>query len=212
MNKSHFFSKQSMKTRLTLITIIFFASLSVTQAQRYGTAVGLRFGNNNLSRTVGLTAQQRITKGLTVEGIIQSDFKRNTTFTALLEKHRPIISKRFNYYYGVGGSFGKEESFVKDEESNQILHTYGNSTAGIDLIGGLELTLLNTAISIDYKPNINLVGREEFFRGQVGISARMVLVKSKEQKKKQRQRQKDKNKSKKVTFKEQINSIFEKKN
>ncbi|REG94242.1 hypothetical protein [Algoriphagus antarcticus] len=201
-----------MKARLTLCTIVFFASLSVAQAQRYGTAVGLRFGNNSNYRTVGLTAQQRITKGLTVEGILQSDFKRNTTFTALLEKHRPIISKRFNYYYGVGGSLGMEETFVKDEESNQILHTYGNSTAGIDLIGGLELTLLNTAISIDYKPNINLVGREEFYRGQVGISARMVLVKSKEQKKKQRRRQKAKNKSQKVPLNEQINSIFQKKN
>lgn len=201
-----------MKIQLTLISIFFFASLSLAQAQRYGTAVGLRFGSNNLYRTVGLTAQQRIAKGLTVEGILQSDFKLNTTFTALLEKHRPIISKRFNYYYGVGASFGVEESFVKEPESNQILHTYGNSTVGVDLIGGVELTILNTAISLDYKPNINLTGREEFYRGQVGISARVVLVKSKEQKKKQRQRQKAKNKSKKVPLNEQINSIFQKKN
>ncbi|WP_339865530.1 hypothetical protein [uncultured Algoriphagus sp.] len=201
-----------MKTRFTLLILIFFSSLSIAQAQRYGTAVGLRFGNSNQFRTVGLTAQQRITKRLTIEAILQSDFKLNTTLSALMEKHHPIISKRFNYYYGVGASLGVEESFVKDSETMQILHTYGNTTAGVDLIGGLELTVLNTAISIDYKPNINLVGREEFYRGQVGISARMVLVKSKEQKKKQRQRQKAKNKSQKVPLNEQINSIFQKKN
>ncbi|WP_192349762.1 hypothetical protein [Algoriphagus sp. Y33] len=201
-----------MKARLTLIAIIFFTSFTITHAQRYGTAVGLRFGNNNLYRTIGLTAQQRITKGLTLEGILQSDFKLNTTFSLLMEKHRPIISKRFNYYYGIGPSFGVEESFVKDPESKQILHTYGNSTAGVDLIGGLELTLLNTVISLDYKPNINLAGREEFYRGQVGISARMVLVKSKEQKKRQRKRQKAKKRAQKPTFNEQINSIFQKKN
>ncbi|PZX54111.1 hypothetical protein [Algoriphagus chordae] len=201
-----------MKSRLTLITLIFFSSLTFTQAQRYGTAVGLRFGNNNLYRTVGLTAQQRITKRISIEGILQSDFKLNTTFSALMEKHHPIISKRFNYYYGFGGSFGVEESFIKDEETKQILHTYGNTTVGVDLIGGLELTLLNAVISLDYKPNINLVGREEFYRGQVGISARMVVVKSKEQKKKQRQRKKAKNKSQKVPLNEQINSIFQKKN
>lgn len=201
-----------MKARITIILLIFFSSISISQAQRYGTAIGLRFGNNNLFRTVGLTAQQRITKRLTLEAILQSDFKLNTTFSGLMEKHHPIISKRFNYYYGLGASFGVEESFVKDEQSKQILHTYGNSTAGIDLIGGLELTLLNTVISVDYKPNINLVGREEFYRGQMGISARMVLVKSKEQKKKQRQRKKSKNKSQKVSFNEQINSIFKKKN
>ncbi|PZX55415.1 hypothetical protein LV84_02553 [Algoriphagus ratkowskyi] len=201
-----------MKIQLSLISIFFFASLTLSHAQRYGTAVGLRFGNSNLYRTVGFTAQQRIAKELTVEGILQSDFKLNTTFTALLEKHRPIISKRFNYYYGVGATFGVEESFVKEPESNQILHTYGNSTVGVDLIGGVELTLLNAVISLDYKPNVNIAGREEFYRGQVGISARMVLVKSKEQKKKQRQRQKAKNKSQKIPLNEQFNSIFKKKN
>ncbi|SFT52962.1 hypothetical protein SAMN04489724_1170 [Algoriphagus locisalis] len=201
-----------MKERLTLLTILFFVSLSIAQAQRYGTAVGLRFGNNNQYRTVGLTAQQRITKRLSIEGIIQSDFKLNTTLSVLMEKHHPIISKRFNYYYGAGPSIGVEESFVKDPESMQVLHTYGNGTVGLDLLGGLELTVLNTVISVDYKPNINLVGREEFYRGQMGISARMVLVKSKEQKKKQRQRQRAKNKSQKVPLKEQINSLFEKKN
>jgi hypothetical protein len=56
------------------------------------------------------------------------------------------------------------------------------------------------------------MGREEFYRGQVGISARMVLVKSKEQKKKQRQRQRAKNKAQKVPLNEQINTLFTKKN
>ena len=201
-----------MNLRLTLLTLLILSSISIAQAQRYGTAVGLRFGNNNQYRTVGLTAQQRITKRLSIEAIIQSDFKLNTSISVLMEKHHPIISKRFNYYYGVGPSIGVEESFVKDPETMQILHTYGNSTVGLDLIGGLELTVLNTVISLDYKPNINLVGREEFYRGQVGISARMVLVKSKEQKKKQRQRKKAKKKSQKVPLNEQINSIFQKKN
>lgn len=200
-----------MKTRISLLILLFFTSLTISEAQRYGTAVGLRFGNNNLYRTVGLTAQQRITKRLSLEGILQSDFKLNTTFSVLVEKHHPIISKRFNYYYGVGPSFGVEESFVKDPEQKQILHTYGNSTTGLDLIAGLELTLLNTVISLDYKPNINLVGREEFYRGQVGISARMVLVKSKEQKKRQRKRHKAKKRAQKPTFKEQLNSVFHKK-
>ncbi len=201
-----------MKIRFTLFPLLFFACMSFAEAQRYGTAVGLRFGNNNLYRTVGVTAQQRISKRLSLEGMLQSDFKLNTTMSVLLEKHHPIISKRFNYYYGVGPSLGVEESFVKDPESKQILHTYGNSTAGIDLIGGLELTMLNTVISLDYKPNINLVGRQEFYRGQVGISARMVLVKSKEQKKRQRKRQKAKKRAQKVPFNEQVNSIFQKKN
>ena len=72
------------------------------------------------------------------------------------------------------------------------------------------MTFLNTVFSFDYKPNINVAGREEFFRGQAGISARMVLVKSKDQKKRQRQRQRAKNQQNTSSFGEKINSIFKK--
>ncbi|WP_103925272.1 hypothetical protein [Algoriphagus boritolerans] len=179
-------------------------------AQRYGTAMGIRFGNSELSRTVGLSVQQRVLERVTLEAILQSDFSRNTNFSLLAERHRPIISKRFNYYYGGGIGFGKEESFIKNEETMQIDHTYGNSTVGVDLIAGVELTVANAVISLDYKPNINLAGRSEFYRGQVGISARTVLVKSKEQKKKQRQRQKAKRSGKKQTVKP-FSDLFKKK-
>src|SRR5690606_12464529 len=138
-------------------------------SQRYGTALGLRFGNSQLNRTVGLTVQQRVVQRVTLEGILQSDFDRNTNFSLLAEKHSPIISKRFNYYYGAGVALGREESFVKNSETKEIIHTYGNGTFGVDLIAGIELTVANTVIALDYKPNVNLRGREEFYRGQVGI-------------------------------------------
>ena len=152
-----------MKKRLLFFaSFLIFISISHVQAHRYGTAVGLRFGNNSFGRTLGISAQQRITPRLTFEGIAQSDFSRNSTLSLLLEKHHPIISKRFNYYYGAGISFGKEESFEKVESNKQIIQTYGNATMGVDLITGIEMTLLNTVISLDYKPNINLAGREDF--------------------------------------------------
>ncbi len=199
-----------MLRKIAITSFLFLCLIGFAEAQRYGTAVGLRFGNSNLSRTVGITAQQRIMERISVEAILQSDFKFNSNLSLLLEKHHPIISKRFNYYYGAGVSFGKEESMVKDETNMQVIQTYGNATTGIDLIGGVELTLMNTVISLDYKPNFNLAGREEFYRGQMGISARMVLVKSKEQKKKQRQRARTKRRADKPSFGEQVNSIFRK--
>ncbi|KPQ19032.1 MAG: hypothetical protein HLUCCX10_03985 [Algoriphagus marincola HL-49] len=187
-----------------LVSLISFSH--ATKAQRYGTALGLRVGNSDLSRTVGLTFEQRIQKRISAELILQSDFSRNTTFSALAKFHRPIISKRFNYYLGAGPAIGNEESFRKIPETRQIVHSYGNSTFGLDMIAGLELTVANAVISLDYKPNINIAGREEFFRGQVGISARTVLVKSKEQKKRAKRRQKAKkaNSSEKNSFWEKL--------
>ncbi len=194
----------------SLILLVFLGLPFYANAQRYGTALGLRFGNSDFNRTLGLTVQQRIVNQVTLEGILQSDFSRNSSISLLAEKHRPIISKRFNYYLGGGVAFGNEESFVKNPTTKEIVHTYGNTTFGVDLIAGIELTLANAVISLDYKPNINLSGREEFYRGQVGISGRTVLVKSKEQKQKQRQRQKAK-KSSQNQSKKPFSELFKKK-
>ena len=193
-----------------LFLLTFLAFIPFTHGQRYGNALGIRIGNNNLSRQVGVTFKQRVMDHTSVEAILQTDFSRNSNLSLLLEKHKPIISKRFNYYLGTGISFGQEESFVKNEVDKEIIQTYGNSTLGIEGIGGLEFTIANTVLSVDYKPNFNLVGREEFYRGQVGFSARTVLTKSKEQKKKQRQRQKAKNQSEKEPLGEKIKSLFSK--
>lgn len=195
--------------KYTLILILIIASISFkAEAQRYGSAAGIRMGSNDFSRTFGLSAQQRVFKHITLEGILQSDFNKNTTAHLLVEVHRPIISKRFNYYYGAGVSTGWEESFVKDKETKQILHTYGNSTSGVDIIAGVELTIANTVISLDYKPNFNLSGREEFVRGQVGISARMVLVKSKEQDKKRRKKARAKKRQKREPIGQKLKNTF----
>jgi len=198
--------------RISLLLLIFLNLPFLSLAQRYGTAVGLRLGNNDYGRTLGISAQQRIVDHVTLEGILQSDFNLNSSLSFLLEKHNPIISKRFNYYYGAGVSFGRESSTYKDQLTKEIKQTYGNSTLGVDLIGGVELTVANTVLSLDYKPNVNLSGRNEFYRGQVGISARVVLVKSKEQKKKQRQRQREKAKNSNQSIDQKFDSLFKKKN
>src|SRR5680860_860842 len=145
-------------------------------AQSYGTTLGLRFGNQLNYRTIGLTGQHRVMKGLTLEGIVQSDFNNNTTVHALVQKHHRLITKRFNYYYGTGISLGTEESIQKNPVTREITTTYGNATVGMDLILGVEMTFLKAHISIDYKPNINFTGRNPWYSGQVGISARSVLV------------------------------------
>ena len=196
------------KFYLLFILLPLFPNLG--KGQHYGNSLGLRLGNNDLGRNVGVTFQQKITKRGTLEGIFQSDFSTNTTAHLLYEFHRPLISKRLNYYYGAGVSFGNEESFVKDDSRKEIIHTYGNSTMGADMILGLELTLLRTVIAFDYKPNFNIAGREEFFRGQAGFSVRMVLQTHKELKKKQRQRRRAQRQQDQVPFDEKLKNLFQK--
>lgn len=200
-----------MKKIIVGIVILFLHAFQV-RAQSYGTSLGLRFGNQTDYRTIGLTAQQRIKKGWTIEGIVQSDFNNNTTIHALVERHRRLISKRFNYYYGTGLSAGTEESIIKNPITKEIITTYGNATVGVDLIFGVEITLLKANISIDYKPNINLMGRNPWYSGQVGISARSVLIKGSTQNKNRRQKiraKRKKNTEEKSFFKDIIQDVKE---
>ncbi|MDO6440145.1 hypothetical protein Q4534_22145 [Cyclobacterium sp. 1_MG-2023] len=186
-----------LKYTLTIVLtgLMLIGSYSWSYGQSYGTSAGLRLGNNDQGRMLGFTVQQRLIKGLTLEGIVQSDFSYNTTLHAILQRHRPLLSKRLNYYYGAGASLGIEESRQKVSENMQIIRTYGNKTLGVDFIGGVELTLLGINFSVDYKPNINIVGRQPWYSGQVGISVRSVLVKGKKQNKKKRQKARRKRKS-----------------
>lgn len=170
--------------------------------QSYGTALGIRFGNNSIGRTVGLSLKHRVMKHVTLEGIVQTDFSHNTTFHALIERHRRVLTKRFNFYAGTGISLGTEESVENSPVSKEIITTYGNPTIGADLIFGLEFTLLKHNFSIDYKPNFNLVGREPWYRGQVGFTARSVLVTGAKQNKRKRQRLKKRKKQERSKAKE----------
>lgn len=167
-------------------------SFQALKGQGYGTTLGVRFANDNVKRSAGLSVQQRIAKRITLEGIVQTDFQRNTTGHALIKLHHPILTKRLNYYVGTGLSFGNEVSEEEDPATMQLVTTYGNTTFGGDVITGLELALLKYNISIDYKPNFNMVGRNPWYLGQVGISVRAVLVKASEQNRKKRQRQREK--------------------
>jgi hypothetical protein len=203
-----YFSNKFIFKSLLLLIIVSTSFFHQSFAQRYASAVGLRMGSNDISRTIGITGKQRIIDRLTVEGIVQSDFSRNTTAHILLANHRPILSKRFNYYYGAGFSVGREESFVKQRETREIINTYGNSTMGVDFVAGIELTVMNAVISLDYKPNVNLAGREQFFRGQIGISARTVLVKSKEQDKKWRKKKRAKRRANREPFGTKVKNTF----
>lgn len=198
--------------KILFVAFIFALPSIQVFGQSYGTTLGLRFGNHLNHRSMGLTAQHRIIKGLTIEGIVQSDFNNNTTVHALVEKHHRLISKRFNYYYGTGISLGTEESTQKIPATREIITTYGNTTLGMDLIFGVEITLLKANISIDYKPNINLVGRNPWYSGQVGISARTVLVKGSTQNKNKRKKSRAKNRKnnqQKPFFKKIIQDVKE---
>ena len=187
---------------LFFLFIAFPASTTLLQAQKYGTTLGIRLANDE-PRTVGLSLEQRWLKRVTMEGILQSDFSAGTSGHLLLKRHYPVFTKRLTVFTGMGASAGIETDTYRQEATRQLITTYGNRTLGADVMIGAELTLLGASVSLDYKPNFNISGREDWFQDQVAFSVRAVLIKDKQRKKNQHKRAKAKKKRQREKSREQ---------
>lgn len=190
------------KTKLCVLILASVLPLSVW-AQHYGNAVGLRLGNNDDYRTLGATYKHRISKELTLEGILQTNFGTTTLLHGLVEIHEPLLTRRLNYFVGAGLSFGNEGRLAIDPNQNNTITEIAVSTLGTDLVAGLELTMLKYSVSIDFKPNFNLVGRDTWYEPQVGVSVRKVLTTGAEYNKQLREKDRAKKQKLKEAKREQ---------
>lgn len=139
---------------------IFILSHFLSPAQSYKTALGLRIGTE-----FGFTLQQKILKRTTIEGILQSSFKRKEfQLTVMAEKHYPVLSKRINIYTGAG----LHKAWRYDGDNSSV------NPLGISAVLGAEITVGRFNISYDFKPAINFKGRP-IFDSQTGISLRYIL-------------------------------------
>ena len=172
------------KYLIVLANLLLFSS--AINAQAYMTAGGLRAGTD-----WGLTIQQRLTKNMTIEGIVQSSLQREEVMlTALAERHYALVFRGLNLYTGAG----LHKGFLSNKQTTELVPTNYKDPMGITFIGGAELTLGRFNFSYDFKPAINIVGGEKKFYTQSGVSVRYVFLTNKEYKKIQKKKRKKKRK------------------
>ena len=170
--------------------LFFLASLTLLSisinAQAYMTAGGLRAGTD-----WGLTVQQRLTKNMTIEGIVQSSLQREEVLvTALAERHYALIFRGLNLYTGAG----LHKGWLSEKQNSELVPLDQKDPFGLTFIGGAELTLGRFNFSYDFKPAINVVGGEKKFYTQSGVSVRYVFLTQKDYKKRQKAKRKQQRK------------------
>ncbi len=157
-----------------IFILLLFSTLSAS-AQKYSTAIGVRFGNNHY----GVTAKQKIFKQTTLEGILAA-YSSDFSSTLLIEQHFPLIGKGFNLYTGAGAHFGEQKEQGK--------------YYGYDVILGAEMKLpgLPILISADIKPAYQ-INHSDWFTFSTALSAHYIIAKdSKKKRQKARERRKRK--------------------
>lgn len=155
---------------LLFIPLLAFAFNPALFSQSYKTAAGVRFDNG-----FNLTAQQYITNGWTVEGILHTPLvsSKDLGVTLLAEKHRKILFRGTNFYTGAGIHYYWQQNSVRD--ANEI----HENVMGLTGIAGLEMSLGRINLSVDWKPELHLTGGQvrPFEWNGAAVSVRYIIEK-----------------------------------
>ena len=148
----------------SFILILLTTVLIKANAQNYKMALGIRFSNDDAIVNNSISFKYFVSDHWAVESLFS--LSRPMALGLLAEKHKQILSKRFNYFFGAGAyaSFGKTK-------------TGEERYAGLQGILGLDykLPVLPINFSIDLKPEINLIRDLSFEPAAIGFSARFVF-------------------------------------
>jgi len=141
-------------------------------AQEYKTALGVRLSSSAAAVNNSISIKHFINEKTAIEGLFS--FGDPLAFGALLELHKPFPSSGLKYYYG-GGAY---LSFIKTFNPNKQINET-NASFGAQGVIGLDYKFINVPlnISLDWKPELNLVSDINFEPAAIGFSVRFTFEK-----------------------------------
>jgi hypothetical protein len=149
-----------MKKILLFLIILACFSIS-TKAQEYKTAVGIRLGPNSAAIAPGFTVKHFLNEKHAVEGII--GFKDGVGICGLYDWYHPVNSvEHLQWFIGAGGyaAYRTKTAYIG-----------GAGIVGLDY----KFPEIPLNISIDWKPELNIVETVGFEASGVGFSARFTF-------------------------------------
>jgi hypothetical protein len=147
-------------------------SASQLKAQNYKTALGLRLSSEGPAVNNSVSIKHFLNPKLAVEGLFT--FDKKAAIGALLEIHNPMASTDgLQWFYGAGAYLG----FDSDKT-----HT-DRALMGAQGIVGLDYKFANLPlnISLDWKPELNIIDNINFEPAAVGFSIRFTFGGNKSQ-------------------------------
>lgn len=160
--------------KLTILCFLI-AVISSTQtlsAQDYKTALGVRLSSSNAMQNNSISIKQFINSTTAIEGLFT--FGDPLALGALIEFHKPLSAAGLTYFYGAGGYI----AFLKTVNIN-TQKTSTDPNFGAQGIIGLDYKFTNIPlnISLDWKPELNIVSDINFEPAAIGFSARFTFGK-----------------------------------
>lgn len=154
--------------------LVMFVSAAVffthTASAQYKTALGVRLSSSPAMVNNSISLKHFLTESSAVEALFS--FGDPLALGALYEVHKPVGTAGIQWYYGGGGYLGFAKTFNPDKNRNETDVNFGaQGVLGLDYkFAGLPLNL-----SLDWKPELNIVSDINFEPAAIGFTARFVF-------------------------------------
>jgi hypothetical protein len=161
-----------MKKILVALLVSSVVFMNNADAQGYKTALGVRLSSSNAMQNNSVSFKQFISEKAAIEALFT--FGDPLALGAMLELHKPLAADGLSWYYGGGGYIG----FVKKLNTTTNKETT-DPNFGAQGVIGLDYKFNNIPlnISLDWKPELNLVNDINFEPAAIGFTARFTFGK-----------------------------------
>jgi len=170
------------KILLAVSFLISFAAVNSLSAQEvantsaigtdYKTAVGIRLSNNAPIVANAITLKHFLNEKTAIEGFFS--FSDPFSLGALFEVYKPLTTPGLRWFYGGGAYLG----FGKEYDPNKQRNVNTNYFGGQGVVGlDYKFASVPINISLDWKPELNLISDINFEPAAIGFSARFTFPK-----------------------------------
>lgn len=151
-----------------LVSGIFFAATA--SAQDYKTALGVRLSSSQAMVNNSITLKHFLSEKTAIEAMLS--LGDPLAVGALVEIHKPFATSGLQWFYGAGGYLGFVKTYNPNLDKNDT-----DVNLGAQGILGLDYKFANLPLnlSLDWKPELNIVTDINFEPAAVGFSARFTL-------------------------------------
>lgn len=165
--------KKIIVSLLLVLAICFATKVSAqdnSQSTGYKTALGVRLSNTAPMVNNSITLKHFLNERAAVEALFS--FGDPLALGALFEIHKPLSTSGIQWYYGGGGYI----AFVKTFNPNKNRDETNTNFGGQGVIG-LDYKFVNIPLnlSLDWKPELNIIGDINFEPAAIGFSARFTF-------------------------------------
>jgi hypothetical protein len=159
--------KKIISVSLFLAAIVFTTGVS---AQSYKTGVGVRLSSSQAMVNNSISLKHFLNERSAIEALFS--FGDPLAIGALYEVHKPFSTEGLQWFYGGGGYLGFVKSWNPNKNRNETdVNVGAQGVIGLDY----KFTNLPLNLSLDWKPELNLVSDINFEPAAVGFTARFTF-------------------------------------